>query len=58
MTPTLIKIRCEGCRRTKVIGIWPGAEEDQDMLEAGECVERKCTTCGGVTDHEVLDEAA
>jgi hypothetical protein len=52
----VIKVRCDACRNVKRIKAIIGSDEDQDLLvaEAGERVKRDCTTCGDVTDHEVL----
>ena len=60
MGAMIAKIRCKGCDGTKVIALWPGTGEDQAVLEAatGEVVERKCTTCDAIMDHEVLNAAA
>ncbi len=51
-----VRVRCEGCSRTKVLNVTIGSEEDQDLLtaDAGEFVERECKTCGQLTDHQVL----
>ena len=60
MGAMIAKIRCKGCDGTKVIALWPATGEDEDVLEAaaGEFVERQCTACDAVTDHEVLTAAA
>jgi phage FluMu protein Com len=58
MSYQIVKIRCEKCGHTKVINVLAESDEDQDLLaaDAGEFVERHCTTCKEVTDHEVLGE--
>ncbi len=58
-----VRVRCEGCRRVKVVSVdqdaTTGRDGEVDLVEAepGEFIERHCTRCGTVTDHEVLAEA-
>ncbi len=59
MSYETIKIQCEQCRRTKVLQVIPGSQNDKDlaMAEVGEFVERNCTACETVTDHEIVGAA-